>query len=299
MLYGSLTFVMLSAVCLIGEVAGAADCKALYEAVHQERVLMKKEALVKEALRVCPDDPDISYQNGYILERLRKYEEALAAYKKTIDLDPGYAKAYFSLGDIKASLKNYEEAAAAYREGLRHDPGDKRARSSLQEALAKFDESATPLTPVSQGKPLVPGDGGEEDRPKADIPQKAAKKAPQHAVAPIARLSIPFPEKTTELSQEARDVLSVVVGQAMNRDDMLDNRFEVGGHTDNRGAVGSNIEIAGKRAEAVKKYVTEGFGIDPKRLKTAAHGPKKPKVPNDSSENRGINNRVDFKNLNP
>ncbi len=118
--------------------------------------------------------------------------------------------------------------------------------------------------------------------------------APKFAVAPITRLNVPFHQKSIDLSQDAQDVLSVVVGQAMNRKDIRGNSFEVGGHTDNLGDAGKNYDISKKRAINVKKYLTEGFGIDSSRLKLAYHGQKKSKVPNNSPANQAINRRVDF-----
>ena len=99
------------------------------------------------------------------------------------------------------------------------------------------------------------------------------------AEAPILRLQVPFFKKTTDISQDARDVLAVVVGQAMNRRDMADSRFEVGGHTDNTGEAAKNKEISKKRAEATRSYLTDNFGIKADRLQVAYHGEKKPLVP--------------------
>ncbi|MCA1766561.1 MAG: OmpA family protein, partial [Desulfobulbaceae bacterium] len=229
-----------------------------------------------------------------IQERLRKYEEALAAYQRTIDLDPAYAKAYFSIGDIRASMNNYEEAVAAYRDGLRYDSGNARAESSLEEALARIPESATPPPAADpQEKPVVPAptpaptpvEVVKKDKGKVAISKKLANSTPQHLVKPITRLAIPFAGKTTELSREAGDVLSVVVGQAMNRDDMRDSRFELRGYSDNGGSADDNLDIARKRAEAVKKHLVEGSGINAQRLKLAAHGRQQTKAPKDKPGN--------------
>ena len=280
-------------------VAVAADCKGLHDGIHKERVLMKKKALVEAALKVCPKDPEIVYDNGYIFERLRKYEDALMNYRKAISLDSGYAKAYFSIGDIEVLQNNYSAAVEAYKEGLRREPGNDRARGSLKVALAKKRESAAansrvvavvPPRPVPPVSPVV-------KKKKVAVVKTERVVPPNFAEAPITRLDIPFRQKSGALSQDAQDVLSVVVGQAMNRKDMQGNRFEVGGHTDNRGDTGGNYDISKKRASNVKNYLTKGFGIDSNRLKLAYHGQKKPKVPNTSPANQAINRRVDFTKL--
>ncbi len=283
-LYSPLLFVLLATVLPGGDTASAADdCQALYDGISKERVLMKKKALVEDALQSCPDHPDIVYQGGYIQERLRKYGEALAAYQRTIDLDPAYAKAYFSIGDIRATMNDYEEAVAAYRGGLRYDSGNARAESSLGEALAKIPEAATPPpASVLKEKPADPApvEVVKKDKGKVAISEKVASSStPRHLVKPITRLAIPFAGKSTELSREAGDVLSVVVGQAMNRDDMRDSRFELRGYSDEGGSADNNVEIARKRAEAVKKHLLDGSGINAQRLKLAAHGRQQAKAP--------------------
>ncbi len=277
----------------------AADCKVLHDAIHKERVLMNKKALVDAALKVCPKDPDIVYDNGYIFERFRKYEEALANYRKAIALDAGYAKAYFSIGDIEALQNNYSEAVEAYKEGLRLEPDNDRARGSLKVVQAKKLESGGAAAVKSPAVAVVPPVSLPPVSPVAKKKKLAPVKTeveatPNFAEAPITRLNIPFRQKSGDLSQDAQDVLSVVVGQAMNRKDMQGNSYEVGGHTDNLEDTGKNYEISKKRAISVKKYLTEGFAIDSNRLKLAYHGQKKPKVPNTSPANQALNRRVDF-----
>jgi outer membrane protein OmpA-like peptidoglycan-associated protein len=296
-----LCYVLIGAVLLMtalgSAVALAADCKVLYEGIRKERVLMKKKALVAVALKACPNDPAIIYQDGYVFERLRKYGDALVKYRKAIALDPNYAKAYFSIGDIEALQNNYSEAVDAYTEGLRHEPGNERARGSLKVAQAKKRGAAAGkehVAPVVAPPVFVAKVSPVLAKKKVDVPKTSVAVATKFAVAPITRLNVQFNQKSATLSQDAQDVLSVVVGQAMNRKDMRGNSFEVGGHTDNLGDAGKNYDISKKRAINVKKYLTKEFAINSSRLKLAYHGQKKSKVRNNSPANRALNRRVDF-----
>lgn len=269
-------------VSLGNTVAIAADCEGMHDAISKERVLIKKKTQVEAAVGQCPGHPGIAYQHGYVLERFRKYKEALAGYNRAIEIDPGYAKAYFSIGDIHVLQNNYEKAVKAYQDGLQQEPGDARAINSLNAILAKHKVPAgvNSNIEVISAKPV--GKGGN----LADNSKSAPNKARQYTVIPVTRLEIPFEAQTAVLSQEARDVLSVVVGQAMNRADMSDSKFEVGGHTENLGSEKKNDDIARKRAVTVQKYLVENFAISDKRLTTVGHGSKKPKS--------GMNSRVDF-----
>jgi outer membrane protein OmpA-like peptidoglycan-associated protein len=67
----------------------------------------------------------------------------------------------------------------------------------------------------------------------------------------------------------------------------------VTGHTDNVGNEAYNMSLSGKRAKAVMDYFIRN-GISRDRLAYKAFGESKPKVPNDTPENRQINRRVEF-----
>jgi len=274
----------------------AADCKALYEGIRKQRTLMVKKTMIQEAMKSCPSDADILYQNGYIHERLRKYDEAIRYYNKAISIRPGYAKAYFNIGDIQMSLNNYREAIDAYQKGLQYKAGDSRAQASLDEARGKYKELTgkdAPAPPVVKTAAAAKSAVAKE-KPSAVAVAPSPVKKDDYAVAPIMRLQVPFYKKTTNLSQDAQDVLGVVVGQAMNRQDMLGESFVVNGHTDNIGDEKANLAVSEKRAKEVHSYLTKNFGIASGRLKLASHGQKSPKVPNSSPANQELNRRVEF-----
>ncbi len=57
--------------------------------------------------------------SGDVLTELAHYEEALAAYDQAIHLDPTYAAAYYSKGDLHLLLERGREAEQAYEEARR------------------------------------------------------------------------------------------------------------------------------------------------------------------------------------
>lgn len=65
------------------------------------------------------------------------------------------------------------------------------------------------------------------------------------------------------------------------------------GHTDNVGNPQSNLELSGKRATGVKKFLIS-CGIPARRLSAKGYGQTVPKVPNTSATNRAKNRRTDF-----
>ena len=69
---------------------------------------------------------------------------------------------------------------------------------------------------------------------------------------------------------------------------------ELSGHTDNVGDKKMNLTLSHNRAKAVYDYLVLNK-IDPKRLTYKGYGDTKPKVKNDSDENRALNRRTEFK----
>ena len=72
-------------------------------------------AAYKKAIELNPNF-SWSYHNlGDVLLKLEKWEEAVAAYKKAVELNPDFSWSYHNLGDALLKLLQWEEAAAAYR----------------------------------------------------------------------------------------------------------------------------------------------------------------------------------------
>ena len=70
-------------------------------------------------------------------------------------------------------------------------------------------------------------------------------------------------------------------------------KLEVQGHSCNIGTIADNLILSERRAQkAVAYLVTRGITAD--RLVIKAIGKAKPKVPNNSENNRIINRRVEF-----
>lgn len=74
-------------------------------------------------------------------------------------------------------------------------------------------------------------------------------------------------------------------------------KVEFGGHTDNSGDKTFNKTLSTNRAKAVYDYVIQNGGIVATRLSYKGYSDTKPKVPNDSPENKAKNRRTELKVL--
>lgn len=71
---------------------------------------------------------------------------------------------------------------------------------------------------------------------------------------------------------------------------------EIGGHTDDTGAVDHNMQLSTARAQSVANWL-EANGIPQSQLTVKGYGSTVPKAANDSDEHRALNRRIEFKRL--
>src|SRR5690606_5640782 len=67
-----------------------------------------------------------------------RWDAAIEAYTRAIEMDPGYARVYFNRGLAYAALKHYEEAIADYEKATALDP-------SLKAVVAHYLETSLSL----------------------------------------------------------------------------------------------------------------------------------------------------------
>jgi outer membrane protein OmpA-like peptidoglycan-associated protein len=85
------------------------------------------------------------------------------------------------------------------------------------------------------------------------------------------------------------------LGKALSNPDLKGSTFVVAGHTDAIGGEEYNQGLSERRAEAIKRYLTEKYGIAGTDLVTVGYGKSKPKDPNAPLD--PINRRVQVVNM--
>ncbi len=71
-------------------------------------------------------------------------------------------------------------------------------------------------------------------------------------------------------------------------------RVKIIGHTDNDGDAALNLTLSKRRADAVKESLNKEFGIDASRIDTDGKGATQPAAPNNTTEGKAQNRRVEF-----
>jgi len=71
-------------------------------------------------------------------------------------------------------------------------------------------------------------------------------------------------------------------------------KIEIDGYTDNIGSEEYNLKLSLKRAQVVKDFLVNKYGIDSKRIVVKGFGEKYPLLPNTTPTNRALNRRVEI-----
>ncbi|XP_054712606.1 stress-induced-phosphoprotein 1-like isoform X2 [Uloborus diversus] len=67
-----------------------------------------------------------------------KYKEALIDAEKTVEVKPDWAKGYSRKGAALAYLKRYDDALNAYKEGLKFDPNNEQLKEGIKEVQSQM-----------------------------------------------------------------------------------------------------------------------------------------------------------------
>jgi len=100
-------------------------------------------AIVVYAVFICANfavntTPELLTIKGAALVVLGRYEEALQAFDKAIELDPQYADAWNNKGVALYELGRYKEALQAYDKAIELDPYDADAWNDKGTVLGKL-----------------------------------------------------------------------------------------------------------------------------------------------------------------
>jgi Flp pilus assembly protein TadD len=111
-----------------------------HKAGHYEQALKAFD----QVMLIDPHYARAYRSKGDVLYDLKRYEEALAAYEQAIRLDPNHVRIHRNRGDILRRLKHYNEALAAYDEAIRLEPRAAHtynARGNVLYSLKRYEEA--------------------------------------------------------------------------------------------------------------------------------------------------------------
>jgi outer membrane protein OmpA-like peptidoglycan-associated protein len=93
---------------------------------------------------------------------------------------------------------------------------------------------------------------------------------------PNIDLEITFDYNSADISAKSLSAVQAL-GKALSNPDLKGSTFVVAGHTDATGGESYNQDLSERRADSIKRYLTEKFGIAGTDLVTVGYGKNKPK----------------------
>src|SRR5687767_7352445 len=111
---------------------------------------------------------------------------------------------------------------------------------------------------------------------------------------PSIDLEITFDYNSANISQKALPAVAAL-GKALTNPDLKGTTFVLAGHTDATGGDTYNQELSERRADALKKYLMDKYGLAPADLVTVGYG--KTKLKNSGAPTAEENRRVQIVNM--
>jgi outer membrane protein OmpA-like peptidoglycan-associated protein len=111
---------------------------------------------------------------------------------------------------------------------------------------------------------------------------------------PNIDLEITFDYNSADISPKSLPAVQAL-GRALTNPDLKGSTFVVAGHTDAAGSEGYNQELSERRADSIKHYLMDKYGIAAADLVTVGYGKSKLKDPNQPMAE--INRRVQVVNM--
>ena len=151
-----------------------------------------------------------------------------------------------------------------------------------------------------QAEPVVSAEEGRFVQKIRGRPTRSLSASEREEIATIAKdkpnidLEITFDYNSAEIS--AKSLPSVqALGKALTNPDLKGSTFVVAGHTDAAGSDAYNQDLSERRADSIKRYLTDKFGIAGADLVTVGYGESKLKDP--SQPLAEANRRVQVVNM--
>ena len=131
-------------------------------------------------------------------------------------------------------------------------------------------------------------------------PTRSLSAAEREEIATIAEkkpkidLEITFDYNSADISAKSRPSVEAL-GKALTNADLKGATFIVAGHTDATGGEAYNQDLSERRADSIKRYLVEKYGVPDADLVTVGYGKSKLKDPNHPYAE--VNRRVQVVNM--
>ncbi len=178
----------------------------------------------------------------------------------------------------------WSNGIAARVELISYDEDSKLASIGILKRFGEAKPYPAPTPPPAEPEPQV-----TPEKPPVTPPP-----APEKPALPVTPPTILFDFDRSNLTGVARAILDSFVSEMLQPDPRL--HIRINGHTDSIGSETYNMKLSIRRAEAVRKYLSDkGIGLE--RMEIRGFGETQPLNDNATPEKRALNRRVEFELL--
>jgi outer membrane protein OmpA-like peptidoglycan-associated protein len=277
--------------------SAADDCARATEMViqafdlgHTAQVAEQQKALLNQALAICPNHAEAHNNLAVILETERQYDNALSHYHAAVRANPGFAAAWFGLGEVYSKTGRFPLALEAWLNAC-HEDADARNRiiHLLDKNRFRVSEAGEIMDKESL---LLLFDKNRREK----IIKKIADCGFRASVVPeITFRNLQFDVGSARIQESSVPQLNEIAAALLE----IPGSVKISGHTDKQPFKGHSREdsiqlnqgLSRDRAKTVADYLVR-MGISPNRIQTQGFGSDKPLADGDSPEDYAKNRRV-------
>jgi tetratricopeptide (TPR) repeat protein len=198
-----------------------------FEARTETGTWADDRALVAKALAADPDSPLALYQSGRLLASEERWDEAVAAYRRSIEVAPEKIDAYLGIGTIELHRGRPEESLRIHERAAEVAPGHFGVRMGLcraLQALGRHDEAEALLDRLLEEMPEL-----RAVRTAAGLVELERRDRPEAAIGHFrAAFAVnPHDERTKRLLAEAHARLGRKLLDAGNAEEAVKHFTQV------------------------------------------------------------------------
>ncbi|KAB2919207.1 MAG: OmpA family protein [Hyphomicrobiaceae bacterium] len=137
---------------------------------------------------------------------------------------------------------------------------------------------ASPQAAAPTPAPAAPSSGTTATETAGGASPEETVKSAEAKALPSVDLEVYFAYDSSRIAPAAVAVLTTL-GKALSDERLAKDFFLIAGHTDAKGGAAYNLRLSQARADSVRRYLMDNFGIDGKRLVARGFGLKHLKDP--------------------
>lgn len=257
---------------------------------------VEEEHCYRKASSIDPTYAAAFCNLAFVLHSRGDLENALAPYKRCLDLDPGRADMHENYAMCLLSVRK-DAMLPAVRRHLNSAIELYETRSPTQRPTDLQAKKAKRLAVEKRLADTYPGQADDQPDPQRFtrlLARNVLRNTAGQGLYDGPRLALLlFNAGQARLNDRSKALLRALA-KALNSPQLHRFSFVIEGHADGRGMAAANLALSRRRSLAVKHWLATDGGVDPRRLRLMAVGEDRPLTPNVGLASLRQNRRIEI-----